>query len=87
MATLGQPEEDLAWFLLLDRHHSEGVWRGTAGRASPIRRRQSTRYQQLTGQTLAHMDYYEVLSAMKFAVVMAQDRSAIHPLRAGAAGQ
>jgi len=23
-ATFGQPEEDLAWFLFLDRHHSEG---------------------------------------------------------------
>ena len=71
MATLGQPEEDLAWFLLLDRHHSEGCGvdrlPGFPGAAHTV-----DRYQQLTGRTLAHMDYYEVLSAMKFAVVMAR---------------
>jgi aminoglycoside phosphotransferase (APT) family kinase protein len=71
MATLGQAEEDLAWFLLLDRHHSEGC--GVA-RLSGFPDAEATidRYQQITGQTLAHMDYYEVLSAMKFAVVMAR---------------
>jgi aminoglycoside phosphotransferase (APT) family kinase protein len=71
MATLGQPEEDLAWFLLLDRHHSEGVGvPRLAGFPSPAATIE--RYEQLTGRTLAHMDYYEVLSAMKFAVVMAR---------------
>jgi aminoglycoside phosphotransferase (APT) family kinase protein len=71
MATLGQPEEDLAWFLLLDRHHSEGV--GVARLAGfPSPGLTIERYEQLTGRTLAHMDYYEVLSAMKFAVVMAR---------------
>jgi len=71
MATLGQPEEDVAWFLLLDRHHSEGV--GVARLPGfPAAAQTVDRYQQLTGRTLAHMDYYEVLSAMKFAVVMAR---------------
>jgi aminoglycoside phosphotransferase (APT) family kinase protein len=71
MATLGQPEEDLAWFLLLDRHHSEGV--GVARLPGfPDAAQTIDRYEQLTGKTLAHMDYYEVLSAMKFAVVMAR---------------
>jgi aminoglycoside phosphotransferase (APT) family kinase protein len=71
MATLGQPEEDLAWFLLLDRHHSEGC--GVARLPGfPDSVQTIDRYQQLTGRTLAHMDYYEVLSAMKFAVVMAR---------------
>jgi aminoglycoside phosphotransferase (APT) family kinase protein len=71
MATLGQPEEDLAWFLLLDRHHSEGV--GAQRLAGfPDRAQTIARYERLTGRTLAHMDYYEVLSALKFAVVMAR---------------
>lgn len=65
MATLGQPEEDLTWFLLLDRHHSEGVGAprlpGFPDAASTI-----ARYQQLSGRSLADMAYYEVLSAMKF---------------------
>jgi len=71
MATLGQPEEDLAWFLLLDRHHSEGVGAerlpGFPDPAQTI-----SRYEKLTGRTLADMPYYEVLSATKFAVVMAR---------------
>ena len=71
MATLRQPEEDLAWFLLLDRHHSEGVGfprlPGFPDAAQTI-----ARYEQLTGRKLADMEYYEVLSATKFAVVMAR---------------
>lgn len=71
MATLGQPEEDLAWFLFLDRHHSEGCGAarlpGFPDAAATI-----ARYERLTGRTLAHMDYYEVLSAMKFAVILAR---------------
>ena len=71
MATLGQPEEDLAWFLLLDRHHSEGV--GAARLPGfPDAAQTIARYEQLTGRALANMDYYEVLSATKFAVVMAR---------------
>jgi aminoglycoside phosphotransferase (APT) family kinase protein len=71
MATLGQPEEDLAWFLLLDRHHSEGV--GVARLAGfPDAAQTVTRYEQLAGRKLTNMDYYEVLSATKFAVVMAR---------------
>lgn len=71
MATLGQPEEDLAWFLLLDRHHSEGVGAQRLP-GFPERAQTIARYEQLTGRALAHMDYYEVLSALKFAVVMAR---------------
>ena len=71
MATLGQPEEDLAWFLLLDRHHSEGV--GAARLPGfPDAAQTIARYERLTGRTLASMDYYEVLSATKFAIVMAR---------------
>jgi aminoglycoside phosphotransferase (APT) family kinase protein len=71
MATLGQPEEDLAWFLLLDRHHSEGI--GAARLAGfPDAAQTLQRYEQLTGRTLQDMAYYEVLSAAKFAVVMAR---------------
>ena len=71
MATLGQPEEDLAWFLLLDRHHSEGVGFPRLP-GFPDATQTISRYEQLTGRTLANMDYYEVLSATKFAVVMAR---------------
>ena len=71
MATLGQPEEDLAWFLLLDRHHSEGVGADRLP-GFPDAAQTIGRYEGLTGRTLANMDYYEVLSAAKFAIVMAR---------------
>jgi aminoglycoside phosphotransferase (APT) family kinase protein len=71
MATLGQPEEDLAWFLYLDRHHSEGVGFPRLP-GFPDADATIARYRQLTGRHLASMDYYEVLSGFKFAVVMAR---------------
>jgi aminoglycoside phosphotransferase (APT) family kinase protein len=71
MAALGQPEEDLAWFLYLDRHHGEGcgVERlpGFPSAAETI-----ARYEQLAGRPMRHMDYYEVLSGLKFTVIMAR---------------
>ncbi len=71
LATLGQPEEDLAWFLYLDRHHSEGV-NSPRLPGFPDAAHTIERYQQLTGRALGDMDYYEVLSGFKFAVVMAR---------------
>jgi aminoglycoside phosphotransferase (APT) family kinase protein len=71
MATLGQPEEDLAWFLYLDRHHSEGV--GAARLPGfPDRADTVARYELLTGRTMRDMAYYEILSAFKMSVVMAR---------------
>jgi aminoglycoside phosphotransferase (APT) family kinase protein len=71
MATLGQPEEDLAWFIYLDRHHSEGVGAprlpGFPSAAETI-----ARYERLAGRPMRDMGYYEVLSGFKFAVVMAR---------------
>ena len=71
MATLGQPEEDLAWFLYLDKHHSEGV--GAARLPGfPSAAETITRYEQLAGRPMRDMDYYEVLSGFKFTVIMAR---------------
>jgi aminoglycoside phosphotransferase (APT) family kinase protein len=71
MATLGQPEEDLAWFLYLDRHHSEGCGVDRLP-GFPDQRQTIARYEHLTGRTMGDMAYYEILSAAKFAVVMAR---------------
>ncbi|MEU8343800.1 Predicted kinase, aminoglycoside phosphotransferase (APT) family [Actinomadura meyerae] len=70
-AALGAPEEDLAWFLFLDRHHSEGV--GAArldGFPSPAET--VARYEELLGRPMRDMAYYEVLSGFKFSVIMAR---------------
>jgi len=71
MTTLGQPEEDLAWFLYLDRHHSEGV--GAARLAGfPDRAETIARYELITGRTMRDMAYYEILSAFKLSIAMAR---------------
>ncbi|MQY06950.1 phosphotransferase family protein [Actinomadura macrotermitis] len=70
-AVLGAPEEDLAWFMFLDRHHSEGIGvprlPGFPSYAATI-----GRYEELLGRPLRHLAYYEVLSGFKFAVIMAR---------------
>ena len=70
-ATLGAPEEDLAWFCYLDRHHSEGInvprLAGFPDRAETV-----AGYERLLGRPLDDLGYYETLSAFKFGVIMAR---------------
>ncbi|GAA1779105.1 phosphotransferase family protein [Actinomadura chokoriensis] len=70
-AVLGAPEEDLAWFMFLDRHHSDGMGAprldGFPSYAETI-----ARYEELLGRPMRHMAYYEVLSGFKFSVIMAR---------------
>src|SRR5207244_12421350 len=61
MATLGNPEQDLAWWLFLDRHHSEGI--GLERLAGlPRRDEQVARYEELMGPPVRHLDYYGVFA-------------------------
>lgn len=70
-AVLGAPEEDLAWFLFLDRHHSEGI--GVPRLPGfPSSEDTVARYAELLGRPLRNMEYYEVLSGFKFSVIMAR---------------
>ncbi|GAA4091989.1 phosphotransferase family protein [Actinomadura miaoliensis] len=70
-ATLGAPEEDLAWFMFLDRHHSDGIGvprlPGFPSYAETV-----ARYEELLGRPVRDLAYYEVLSGFKFAVIMAR---------------
>jgi aminoglycoside phosphotransferase (APT) family kinase protein len=69
MVTLGNPIQDLSWFLFLDRHHSEGL---AVERLPGFPSREETiaRYEQLSGRTAEHLDYYEVFAAVRFSVIM-----------------
>ncbi len=69
MVTLGNPEQDLAWWLFLDRHHSEGM---SAPRLPGFPGRDETlaRYAELTGRPVEHLSYYEVFAGFRFAVIM-----------------
>jgi aminoglycoside phosphotransferase (APT) family kinase protein len=69
MVTLGNPEQDLGWWLFLDWHHSGGI--GVERLAGfPSREETVARYETLTGRTVRSLHYYEVFAAFRFAVVM-----------------
>jgi aminoglycoside phosphotransferase (APT) family kinase protein len=69
MAFLGEPTADLAWWLFLDWHHSEG---NRIPRLPGLPSRQETieRYQHLVGWTCEDVHYWDVFAAMRFAVIM-----------------
>lgn len=72
MVFLGPGEADLAWYLYLDRHLSEGVGAprlpGLPGRAETVRR-----YEELSGRSVAaHLDWYEVFAGFRFALITAR---------------
>lgn len=71
MAALGSPELDVAWFLFLDRHHSEGVG---AERLAGFPSREATlaRYQEKSGFRVRNLHYYEVFAALRFTIIMAR---------------
>ena len=70
-ATFGQPEEDLAWYLYLDRHHSEGVYAERLD-GFPAGTETIARFEELLGRPVRDMPFYEVLSGFKFTVIMSR---------------
>jgi len=69
MVTAGDPVQDLAWYLLLDRHHvmAFGVDRlpGLPPRAESIER-----WAAASGHSAEHLDWYELLGAARYASIM-----------------
>jgi aminoglycoside phosphotransferase (APT) family kinase protein len=71
MVTLGQPETDLAWFLHLDRHLSEGVGVPRLG-GLPDRAATLSRYAELLGRPMEHFHYYAVLASVRHTLLAAR---------------
>jgi aminoglycoside phosphotransferase (APT) family kinase protein len=71
MATLGQPEMDLGWWLYFDRQFSEGLGmpRPTG---FPSHEETIDRYADLIGRPLGDLFFYEVFSGYRFGVIMAR---------------
>ena len=69
MVALGNPVQDLAWWLFLDRYLSEGCGAprlpGFPGRDATV-----ARWEQLTGRSADHLGWYERWAAFRFGVVM-----------------
>ncbi len=71
MARIGDPQQDLAWFLALDRCFSEGLGvqplAGLGGREESI-----AAWERTTGLRADRIEYYEVLALYKFTAIMAR---------------
>ena len=69
MMTLGNPEQDFAWWLFFDRHHSEG-FEVPRLPGFPSHEETILRYEELIGRELKHLAYYEIFAAFRFSVIM-----------------
>ena len=69
MVSLGNPAQDVAWWLFFDEHHSTGCGlprlEGLPGRDESI-----ARYEQWAGRELEHLGYYDIFAAFRFSVIM-----------------
>jgi aminoglycoside phosphotransferase (APT) family kinase protein len=83
MVTAGDPVQDLAWYLLIDRHHVDafGAERlpGLPSRAESI-----ARWEAASGRSAEHLEWYELLGATRYAAVMTRvmqllDKSGVFP--------
>lgn len=69
MVGLGQPEADVAWWLFILRHHTEGIGMPVPS-GFPSRQDVVALYEKSSGRTLEHLDYYEVWAAVRLAIIM-----------------
>jgi aminoglycoside phosphotransferase (APT) family kinase protein len=69
MVTIGDPEMDLAWWIILDRVLSEGL---NVARLPgfPDRDETAARYEELSGRPVKHLDFWQVWVAVTFAAVL-----------------
>jgi aminoglycoside phosphotransferase (APT) family kinase protein len=69
MVTLGDPVQDLGWWLFLDRHHAEGT--GVPRLPGfPSHEETVARWETRTRRSAQDLEFYEVFAALRFAVVM-----------------
>jgi aminoglycoside phosphotransferase (APT) family kinase protein len=71
MVRLGNPVQDLAWWVALDRCFTEGVGLARLG-GLPGRDETLAHWRDRTGRSLDHVAYYEVFALLKFGAIMAR---------------
>jgi aminoglycoside phosphotransferase (APT) family kinase protein len=68
-AAIAAPEYDLGWWVLLNRHHTEGI--GVPRPAGlPSTEDVVRRYEELSGRTVENLHFYEVFAALRLALLM-----------------
>lgn len=69
MATIGEAELDFAWFLFLNRNHTDGMGLPVP-RGFPSREQSLARYEELLGRSLVNFAYHEVFAAVRATILM-----------------
>lgn len=69
MVGLGQPDAEVAWWLFILRHHTEGIGVPMPS-GFPSREQVVAIYEQASGRAVEHLDYYEVWAAVRLAILM-----------------
>jgi aminoglycoside phosphotransferase (APT) family kinase protein len=69
MVTLGSPEQDVAWQIFLDRHHSEGLGNQRLP-GFPSYEETLEDYSRQSGFAVEHLHYYQVFAGYRFGVIM-----------------
>lgn len=71
MAALGSPEQDLAWWIFVDRSLSEGLGQPRLP-GLPDASETIERYDALTGRRVKHQRYYTIWAGFRFTVIMSR---------------
>lgn len=69
MVGVGQPDAEVAWWLFILRHHTEGIGMPVPA-GFPSRDDVVRLYEKASGRALPHLDFYEVWAAVRLAVIM-----------------
>ena len=83
MVTAGDPVQDLAWYLLLDRHHHE-AYEIPRSSGMPDRAASIARWETASGRSAEHLEWYELLGATRWAAILTRvmkllDASGVFP--------
>jgi aminoglycoside phosphotransferase (APT) family kinase protein len=69
MAAIAAPELDLAWWLFLNHHHTDGI--GAPRPAGlPTEAETVARYEELTGRPVQDLHYYKVFAGVRMSALM-----------------
>lgn len=69
MVTVANRELDLGWWFFLERHHTEGIGLPLPD-GIPERGAAIAHYEELTGHTVANLDYFEIFAGTRLAIIM-----------------
>jgi aminoglycoside phosphotransferase (APT) family kinase protein len=69
MVGLGSPDQELGWWMFMERHHTEGVG-APLPEGFPSREEVVADYKRLTGHDLVNLDFYEAFAALRLSVLM-----------------